>query len=72
MADFTWRSVTYIQHRWELTTPTNATELLKAVNAAQREWHVVKNTPTIWDNSLTVTTEDDLLVISFTEEDPES
>lgn len=72
MAAYTRRTVSYIEHRWELSTPTNGTEVSKALNAAQREWHIIKNTPAAWDDALTVTTEDDLLVISFTEKDPTS
>jgi hypothetical protein len=72
MAAYTTRTVTYIEHRWELSTPSNGTEISKALHAAQREWHIIKNTPAARDDALTVTTEDDLIVISFTEEDPES
>lgn len=67
MADYTYYTRHVIQHRWELKLPTNATEVDKAITAAVHCWESTRHLP-IPDDALTITTEDDILVISFTEE----
>lgn len=72
MADSTRRLVTLTQHRWELTTPTNATEMSKAISAAVQGWLQLHEGEFTHDDSLSITAEDDNIVIFFNMEDTAS
>lgn len=65
MADYTYRKKTVTQHRFELTAPTNGAELNKAVTAAAREFRMARGRPIQYDDDLTVSPEDETIVIWF-------
>jgi hypothetical protein len=60
--------------RFTLATPTNAVEVDKAVHDASREVATVMDVSqtALWDDALTVTVEDNLIVISYQKDVQES
>ena len=72
MANYTYISRAIIAHRWELQLPTNGIEMQKAFSAASTSWfehYDPDGMSCLPDDALTVTAEDDTLVISFTVEE---
>lgn len=69
MADYTRTERTVTTVRYELPTPSNAAEFNKALGAASSSFRSIRGRDVSWDNDLSVTAEDDLVVISFTKED---
>lgn len=65
MADYVRTEVTSKRIRYELRSPTNHAELAKALSAAGRSFEETKGRPATFDDDLTVTAEDDLVVVSF-------
>lgn len=66
MADYVRTEVTTRHIRYELRSPTNVVEIQKAVAAALRSFEEEKGHPANFDDDLTVTVEeDDLIVVSF-------
>jgi len=65
MADYVRTEVTTRRIRYELRSPTNGTELYKAVAAAETSFQSFNDRPIAYDTDLTVTAEDELIVVSF-------
>jgi hypothetical protein len=67
MADFSQEKVTVARHRFYLPTPTNATELDKMVYAAWKVRMGQLKVPAneVPDDAITVTVEDDNIVLSW-------
>jgi hypothetical protein len=65
VADYVRTEVTTKRIRYELRSPTNAVELAKATAAASRSFEEKRGRPVDFDDDLAVTTEDELVVISF-------